>query len=642
MQFTTIYLDHPRFNDFLNSDSKRLNTLSPIKKINMFVGANNSGKSRLLRFIAQTQPIEFNDDEHRLDEYMTGFKAHTLDIIDYIRKSNWTAVDTLDISTLDKYANFPFRFSESHDFFQDIPQSLRNWLAVQHFMLFKDNNGSQQNISNKSETTRDIKESLSAMNSIIDRIPTRTRDDTFERYYIPITRGLRTLGDMQPIESPPADQYGTITKKDYFNDSENVARVNIFSGLTFFDLLVKLLLGNSNKRSSIKDYQSRLSQSLFDGKEVTLIPHIESRTVWITLGEEDEQPVHRLGDGLQSAIILSFLPLTTENHSLFFIEEPEIHLHPGLQRKVLDLFSRTPHTFFLTTHSNHLLDITLDFDTSIFTFNKLVDQTSDQAQLPNFVVESMTFGSRNALELLGVRNSSAYLVNATIWVEGFTDRFYIRNFLLLYIKHLESTGAKHPSLFKPSEDIHFAFVEYSGSNIDHWSFSDIEDGQVSEDEVNETDDKSRINAKRLCSKSLVIIDKDGDSKLERKEELSFILGDRLVITDCHEIENLLPPFVIQSIVKYYESTKDKDFTTPNFEYKSYQHQYLGQFIEDNITYRRKGGYKELSGTVKDKRRFCELALHYLKDVSFNELPPPAQSLTITIYEFVAKMNGLQI
>ena len=59
-------------------------------------------------------------------------------------------------------------------------------------------------------------------------------------------------------------------------------------------------------------------------------------------------------------------------NAVFLIEEPEINLHPGYQRKLinilqLEIFNK--HQYFITTHSNHLIDSCFDYDNiSIYKF----------------------------------------------------------------------------------------------------------------------------------------------------------------------------------------------------------------------------------------------------------------------------------
>lgn len=173
------------------------------------------------------------------------------------------------------------------------------------------------------------------------------------------------------------------------------------------------------------------------------------------------------------------------------------------------------------------------------------------------------------------------------------------------------------------EDTHYSFVEYGGANITHWSFLDYEE--------------KPIEVKRLCAKAIVIIDKDGEKKETRKDDLQKMLGERLIILPCREVENLLPYEVIKEVVLEYE--KDDSLTLKDFEYDKYQNEYLGRFIEDKLlkkAFKRKGGYKADSGTLKDKVKFCEKALPKIK---YKKLPESTQEIVKGIYDFIHKQNS---
>lgn len=81
------------------------------------------------------------------------------------------------------------------------------------------------------------------------------------------------------------------------------------------------------------------------------------------------------------------------------------------------------------------------------------------------------------LTSLGVRPSSLYLANCTIWVEGVTDRMYLSKLMQKYIQELEhstsSQEARKAEKYKSfMPNFHYAFIEYAGGNITHWSFLD--------------------------------------------------------------------------------------------------------------------------------------------------------------------------
>jgi len=231
-------------------------------------------------------------------------------------------------------------------------------------------------------------------------------------------------------------------------------------------------------------------------------------------------------------------------------------------------------------------------------------------------------GDQSVLDDLGVLNSSVFLVNCTIWVEGITDRLYLRRFLELHWERAERNAP-------PSEDLHFAFVEYSGANIRHWRFSNEVD-----------DDDERIGAARVCGNAIVIADLDGGEKRWRDAALRDELGERFVLLEVREIENLLAPSTIWSVVRSYEQNPQLP-ADPPFGDRAYRQLRLGSFIERQLESQggssRRGGYAEASGTLKRKSDFARRAVDVL--TSWEDLSPDAQSLTERIATFIDSNMG---
>ena len=89
----------------------------------------------------------------------------------------------------------------------------------------------------------------------------------------------------------------------------------------------------------------------------------------------------------------------------------------------------------------------------------------------DFYIKNVT-DHREIINVLGIRNSSVFLSNCVIWVEGVSDRIYLKKFLQMYLKYKNIE-------FK--EDYHFAFSEYGGSNIENFEF--IDSGERDESKV---------------------------------------------------------------------------------------------------------------------------------------------------------------
>ena len=398
----------------------------------------------------------------------------------------------------------------------------------------------------------------------------------------------------------------------------------IFTGLAAYNKVKSLLLGNHSQRTLIKEYEQYLSEHFFEKKPIAIIPSEDRDVLTIKIGDEKEQPIYDLGDGIQSIIVATMpLFLNRGENVLFFIEEPEKLLHPGLQRKLIETFLNEEgfgnYQYFMTPHSNHFLDITLDYsEISIYALRKEFEEKKDEEKTPTFSIENLSHGDTSSLELLGVKNSSVFLSNCTIWVEGITDRKYIRHYLELYKEHLEDEN--DGTFVEYKEDFNYSFVEYGGANITHWSFLD-------------EDYEGTINVDRLCARLLLIVDKD-EGKEERHQKLEEKLGDRFYRLDCREIENLLTKDVLMEVIGDYENQKPD---IQSFEEDDYKDELFGKFIDDKLNNKyRKGNYGSESGTINSKTDFCKKALNHIDN--WDDLSDEAQNICVKIYAFIKENN----
>jgi len=206
--------------------------------------------------------------------------------------------------------------------------------------------------------------------------------------------------------------------------------------------------------------------------------------------------------------------------------------------------------------------------------------------------------------------------NCTIWVEGITDRLYCRRFLDLELDRRK---------LKYFENLHYAFVEYGGGNITHWSFLD-EDG---------------MNVDRICAELFLISDQDS-GKEARHEKLEATLGNRFYKLRVKEIENLLTPEVISAVIRDYEG---EDFELAPFTQTAYANRYLGRFIDKEVLLDKKKSarhgklgtcYEDKSGTVKAKGEFCRRAITHMH--SFDNIGEEAKLLASRICDFIVQQN----
>jgi hypothetical protein len=235
------------------------------------------------------------------------------------------------------------------------------------------------------------------------------------------------------------------------------------------------------------------------------------------------------------------------------------------------------HQFFLTTHSNHLLDLLEDNAlVSIFSFSEITDERTsrvDSSQAdshagsepskpaPRFRIRASTLTDRRTLMELGVRPSATFLANATIWVEGVSDCAYLRAYMEAFVHYLKRRGGDWGEtlaqrLGQYKEDRHYAFVEYSGANLTHFSFED----ELCDDDTAEARPKRVTSVPNLCAKAIVIADGDiaNGNKGDRLKNFADQLKGRIIMTPGKEIENLIPEVLMQKQVRRDNSGIDSE------------------------------------------------------------------------------------
>jgi predicted ATPase len=243
----------------------------------------------------------------------------------------------------------------------------------------------------------------------------------------------------------------------------------------------------------------------------TIIVHIDGKSL----------PLESLGTGIHEVIILAAASTIPEN-SVICMEEPEIHLNPILQKKLVRyLAESTTNQYFVTTHSAALMDAP---GAEIYHMRLVGGET---------LAERVTSDRHRSsvCESLGYHPSDLMQANCLIWVEGPSDRIYLKHWL----------GCVADDLI---DGVHFSIMFYGGKLAAHVSGEDI--GDLVDDFV---------SLRRLNRRSVILIDSDfrsGSSALNAtKQRLveEFNKGPGFAwVTAGREIENYLPPEGIKAAI----------------------------------------------------------------------------------------------
>lgn len=190
-----------------------------------------------------------------------------------------------------------------------------------------------------------------------------------------------------------------------------------------------------------------------------------------------------------------------DEYKLFFIEGPENNFHPGFQRLFINMITYFKEfekcIFFISTHSNHLIDIgnRENKNSKIFLCKKKEDIINISEKNEEYY---------EVLDELRVNASSILLANKAIWIEGKYDAFYIR--LLLNLKNINNNDEE-----KSIEDYDSCFIPYGGKNM---SLIDFEKENLKAKEKEFISKAVKINPKYM-----VILDDDNMFEEEKKSKI---------------------------------------------------------------------------------------------------------------------------
>lgn len=602
--------------DFLaqiNHDYNLMNSpycFGELSKTNVFIGENNSGKSRFLRYLFKTDFYSLSDE---------GF-TQFINKIDQIIRLNRYSNAIYDTYYTDLLSNKE-KFNKICGKITKDPTSYV-YIQGQFFQLLR-SICETNTLNNKFyfpiiRGTKDYKTIINNKLQIFLKSANSIQNKDAINHYI-------SLLNLQSDGLESFDIYNDIITHEYFNDYEDI-KEKILTGGKLYNEIKSMLLGDGSQRKVIEEFQKFLQENFFSNYDkVQLIPNEEKKVLYVKIGN-DERAIYDWGDGTQQLIVIlySLYKHKDETGKLFFIEEPEMYLHPGILRKFIEVINSDVfknHQYFITTHSNIVLDTSADTNIkmSIFKFKKVNNIKNNCGK--NFLIEQCNNGDVSLLNELGVRNSSVFLSNCSIWVEGITDRLYLKHYLELYYK-------KNPNEKVYRENIDYTFIEYGGGNVVHFNFDE------------KIDDSNSINAKYINNKIFLIADNDntkpGTKKANRKEKYKGLLGNNFYELSATEIENLITFETLKQILINQNPNKEEEICEVLKDKKEFTNKKLGNFIDGLFP---EGGIKKYaaeSGTIKNKLEFCKEAISVMND--YDKLSKEAKTLTEKIYEFISNNN----
>ena len=485
--------------------------LYPFSKINLFIGPNNVGKSNILKLIYNRynngiklksfdfhkydKSINIHDyypfEESELRRIFSGYN-----IFEY-RSPKYSSIVGNAINRLLK--SDLFHYSEIEKLFWDGEDVKSNDLLP--YVKSIDSNELRDftlNFANSCDNGYSIESkvlnTLIIINSLKSKIKSQRKKE-YKALYIKATRDLYDHSKNTFLDNTIISELGSIVNRGagdvHLQDIEN--NLNTF---------VSELIG--------EDVSLKVPQSL----DTININYNKNKT------GKSLYSLDQLGSGIHEIIYFA-LVATLNTGALICIDEPEIHMHPRLQRKFIDYISQnTDNQYFIATHSSAFINGN-DANVSIFG----VDLDKEGCTTCTYSMNNKDLSI--IVDSLGCKASDILQSNCVIWVEGPSDRIYLN----YWIK------GKTSNLI---EGIDYSIMFYGGRLLSHLSGDcDIED--------------DLIKLMRINKNSFIVIDSDkrdaDDDINDTKKRILDEFGDKCWITKGREIENYLNNEEYENVLK---------------------------------------------------------------------------------------------
>ncbi|QQE78389.1 ATP-binding protein [Alicyclobacillus sp. SO9] len=499
--------------------------LRDLKRINLIIGPNNTGKSNLFKYLYHLREITFRHFKDKVDQHQISSPFDNYGSLNSIPEAfsiqNTWKFDGCEIVSKIALDELPHVWSGRE------PTLHRSVVPI--VLQARHNCSSKLSCLSVLYGNIPLLEEFKATDG---GTPKLLNPDTME--YENPKEGMQYPNDTYDYWLAFLHSLVFVDPVRHFARSSWDAGESDFDGSDIVRQIIEIRNHQDDEWADFKEMLERWLKSILDEPMFQLDPKDSELRFYITRGgKRISADLSHLGTGVaQMIMLLAYLFLNRDKSLNVFIEEPESNLHPEAVIQLVRVIEQNfpNHCMFISTHSSVLVDQVND-GWSVYRVSRKEDKYTTISPCHEVVQKF------RLLDELGIRPSQLLQSNVVIWVEGPSDRTYIKRWITCRSSEL-------------IEGKHYTFMMYGGSNLSSYDF-------LGEEEY--------IDILKTSRYAVVVCDSDLDSEHEslkqRVQRLQTHLNQsatetgaqlsdyvKLWITQGREIENYIPGDILYKVM----------------------------------------------------------------------------------------------